>query len=215
VYDDFAFDTGCGVDVCLSGNGTLNTIDTESITATSVYYTSTITTAGSGTSITIPIYNKVGICASGSGYTGSDTATCAGITGTMVVSGFSATGVSFTIPSQTWTTIPVNTPVYITPAQPAKTRGDKTLCFVPYNRSESERCLRLYMEQPWVKLNSTNFNMLTFKLFSDKGYPLKLKRLYAGTNVSDMLDYNINDWYIDFVVAVQDHLPKGVAQRKI
>jgi hypothetical protein len=133
----------------------------------------------------------------------------------MVVSGFSTTGVSFTIPSQTWASIPVNTPVYITPAQPTKTRADKTLCFVPYNRSESERTIRLSVPQPWVKLNPTNFSSLTFKLFSDKGYPLKLKRLYAGSNVSDMMDYNIDDWYIDFVVAVRDHLPKGVAQHKI
>jgi len=216
VYDDYGFDTGCGVDVCLSGNGTLNTIDTETITASPVYYTSTSTTSGSGTSITLPIYNKVGICVSGSGYSGvGDTATCAGITGTMTVSGFSTNGVTFTIASQTWGTIPVNTPVYFTPAQPAKSRADKTLCFIPYNRSESERTLRLAVPQPWVKLNPTNFSTLTFKLFSDRGYPLKIKRLYAGTNVTDMNDYNIDDWYIDFVVAVRDHLPKGASQHKI
>jgi hypothetical protein len=199
-YNNYGFDTGCGVDVCLTNVGTLNTIDTETITATNQYVTSASVTGSTATSITLPITNKTGICVSGPGYalaTG-DQATIAGVGPTMVATGFTAGGVVFQFlptpgtTSTTWTTIASGTAVNVAPAQPTKTRADKTLMFVPYGRGDYERTLKLWLQPPWVKLNPSNLSYLNVKLFNDKGYPLKLKKFYANS-AADLVDVNIDD----------------------
>jgi hypothetical protein len=223
-YNNYGFDTGCGVDVCISGVGTMNTIDSELITASSTYVTSAITSGLTAqTSVTIPISNKAGIFVSGPAYgTGvGDQAKIAGITPTMVVSGYSATGVTFQFlptpgtTTATWSSIASGTPVIITPAQPLKTRQDKTLVFVPYSRGENERSLRLLISPPWTKLSPTNLSTLNIKLFNDKGYPLKLRKFFASATVADINDINIDDWYLEMLVTTKCPLPRGSSQHKI
>ena len=222
-YNNYGFDTGSGIDICLNNVGTMNTLDTESITATNQYVTSAaVSSTSAGTSITIPITNKTGICISGSAYdtnTG-DQLTYAGLP-QMVATGFTSSGITFQFLPTPGTTsagavvsIPSGTTLTINPAQPAKTRSDKTLLFVPYGRGDYERTLKLWLQPPWVKLNPSNLSYLTVKLFNDKGYPLKLRKFYAST-VADINDVNIDDWEFEFLVTTSDHLPKGASQHKI
>ena len=102
----------------------------------------------------------------------------------------------------------------ISPAQPIKTRADKTLLFVPYGRGDYERTLKLWLQPPWIKVNPSNLSYLTVKLFNDKGYPLKLRKFYAST-VADINDVNIDDWEFEFLVITSDHLPRNASQHKI
>ena len=214
-YNNYGFDVGGAVDVCITSSSTINTIDTETISASSTYVTSAAITSATGTSITVPIDNKSGIYVSGAGYGGTgDTATMAGISGTMTVTGFTATGVTFSIASQTWATIPAGTQVVVSPAQPYKSRADKTIALLPYSRGENERTIRLWVSQPWVKLTASDLNQLTVKLFSDKGYALKLRKFYANT-AADAKDVNIDDWAFEMLVTTKDHLPHGSAPHKI
>ena len=222
-YNNYGFDTGSGIDICLNNVGTMNTLDTESITATNQYVTSAQISAGiAQTSITIPISNKTGIFVSGSDYTAKagDQATIAGVTQTMVATGFTSSGVVFqflpnpgTTPAS-WSIIPAGTTLNISPAQPIKTRADKTLLFVPYGRGDYERTLKLWLQPPWIKVNPSNLSYLTVKLFNDKGYPLKLRKFYAST-VADINDVNIDDWEFEFLVTTSDHLPRNASQHKI
>ena len=222
-YNNYGFDTGSGIDICLNNIGTLNTLDTETITATTQYVTSALVTAGTAqTSITIPIANKTGIFVSGPGYVtnSGDKASIAGVTPTMVATGFTASGVTFQFlptpgtTTATWSAIPSGTTLNISPAQPIKTRSDKTLLFVPYGRGDYERTLKLWLQPPWVKLNPSNLSYLTVKLFNDKGYPLKLRKFYAST-VADINDVNIDDWEFEFLVTTSENLPRGASQHKI
>ena len=222
-YNNYGFDTGCGVDICLGGAGTLNTIDTESITATNQYVTSAaVSSTSAGTSITIPITNKTGICISGSGYVTNtgDQFSYAGLP-QMVATAFTTAGVTFQfLPTPGTTTagavvsIPSGTTITLTPAQPCKSRSDKTLLFVPYGRGDYERALRLWLTPPWTKLNPSNLSTLNVKLFNDKGFPLKLKKFYASA-VADFSDINVDDWQFEMLVTTKDHLPKGASQHKI
>ena len=222
-YNNYGFDTGSGIDICLNNVGTMNTLDTESITATNQYVTSAQISAGiAQTSITVPLSNKTGIYVSGSDYTAKagDQATIAGVTQTMVATAFTASGVTFqflpnpgTTPAS-WSTIPTGTTLNVSPAQPIKSRADKTLLFVPYGRGDYERTLKLWLQPPWIKVNPSNLSYLTVKLFNDKGYPLKLRKFYASV-AADINDVNIDDWEFEFLVTTSDHLPKGASQHKI
>ena len=222
-YNNYGFDTGCGIDICLNNIGTINTLDTESITATNQYVTNALVSAGTAqTSITIPIANKTGIFVSGPGYTSNsgDKATIAGVTPTMVATGFTSAGVVFQFlptpgtTTATWSAIPSGTTLNVSPAQPIKTRADKTLLFVPYGRGDYERTLKLWLQPPWVKLNPSNLTNITVKLFNDKNFPLKLRKFYANAN-ADLEDVNIDDWEFELLVTTSDHLPRGASQHKI
>ena len=172
-FNNYGFDASGAIDVCLSDIGAINTLDTESITGKNTYVTSATISAqnSSITSITVPIANKNGICISGSGYavqTG-DTATLAGMAisggGTMVCTGFTATGVTFQflpIPgttTATWTAISSGTALVINPAQPSKSRADKTLVLVPYGRGDYERTAKLLYPSPWTRFSASNLSI--------------------------------------------------------
>jgi len=224
-FNNFGFDTANAIDVCLSETGVINTLDTESITAKNTYVLSSGISAqvASVTSINVPISNKNGICVSGSGYavqTG-DTATLAGVLtlggGAMVCTGFTSTGVTFQFlptpgtTTATWGTIASGTALVVTPAQPPKSRADKTLVLVPYGRGDYERTAKLLYPSPWTRLSASNLSTLNIKLFSDRGYPLKLRKFYYGA-AGDANDINIDEWEMVLVVAT---LPKGSVQHKI
>ena len=211
--NNYGYDVGGAVDLCIASNSTINTLDTETATPIA-YVTSGAISASTAATMTIPISNKTGICVSGAtaGATG-DNVTIAGLTG--YVSGFTSTGLVITFGSaQTWALIPSGTSIVVTPAQPIKTRSDKTLALIPYARGDNERTLRLWYNPPWVKLSSTNLAQLNIKLFTDKGYPLKLRKFYAST-AADISEINIDDWAFEILVTTKSPLPHGAVQHKI
>jgi hypothetical protein len=208
-YNRYGFDTGAFVDVCVSDFGTPNTLDTETGAAPS-YVTSAQVSASTGTSITIPISNKSGLFV-------GDTATIAGVVGALTVTTFTATGVVFSMSSQTTSVIPISTQLFVTPAQPYKTRSDKTLVLVPYSRGNGESNLFLTQPQTWVKMSSKNLANLTVKLFNDRGFPLKLRKLTASAtpNAIDYKDIDIDDWVLEFSVMTSSPLPPPAVPHKI
>ncbi len=113
----YGFDTGAFVDVCVADFGTPNTLDTETGAALT-YITSAQVSATTGTSITLPISNKTGL------YVG-DTATIAGVVGILTVTTFTATGVTFSMSSQTTAIIPISTQLFLLP-QPSPIRPGRT-----------------------------------------------------------------------------------------
>jgi len=108
--------------------------------------------------------------------------------------------------SQTTSNIVSGTNLLVYPAQPYKTRGDKTLVIVPYNRTAT-----LSLPQPtgWVKLSSRNLSNLNVKLFNDKGFPLKLRKLVASAspNAVDYKDIDMDDWTLEFIVRTSNPSP--------
>jgi hypothetical protein len=211
--NNYGYDVGGAVDLCIASNQTVNTLDTESATPMT-YVTSAVINGATAVTMTIPMANKTGICASGAapGAAG-DSVTIAGLTGT--VTSFTATGVIVTFgAAQTWALLAIGTTVAVTPAQPAKSRSDKTLALIPYARGDNERTLRLWYNPPWVKLASTNLSQLNIKLFSDKGFPLKLRKFYA-VGVADIPDINIDDWAFEILVTTKSPLPHGASSHKI
>jgi hypothetical protein len=76
------------------------------------------------------------------------------VVGTLTVTTFTATGVVFSMSSQTTSVIPISTQLFVTPAQPYKTRSDKTLVIVPYARGDGESNLTLSQPEQWVKMSS-------------------------------------------------------------
>jgi len=196
----YGFDTGAFVDVCLGdGVGTPYTLDTES--GINPVYTLAANTAAltSSTTITHLLNNKTGLFV-------GDTATIAGVTGTMTCTTFTAGGATFSMSSQTTSNIVSGTNLLVYPAQPYKTRGDKTLVIVPYNRTAT-----LSLPQPtgWVKLSSRNLSNLNVKLFNDKGFPLKLRKLVASAspNAVDYKDIDMDDWTLEFIVRTSNPSP--------
>ena len=208
-YNRYGFDTGAFVDVCVTDFGTPNTLDTEQ-GAAPTYITSAQVSATTGTSITLPISNKTGL------YVG-DAATIAGVVGALTVTTFTATGVVFSMSSQTTSIIPVSTQLFVTPAQPYKTRSDKTLVLIPYSRGTGESNLTLSQPQQWVKMSSRNLANLTVKLFNDRGFPLKLRKLTASAtpNAADFKDIDIDDWVLELSVMTSTPLPFPAVPHKI
>ena len=212
--NNYGYDVGGAVDMCIASNSTVNTLDSESTSPIAYVTSGAIAAAGPLTTMTIPIANKTGICVSGATPgTPGDSITIAGITGT--VTSFTSTGLIITFgTAQTWALIPSGTSLVVTPAQPIKTRSDKTLALIPYARGDNERTLRLWYNPPWVKLSSTNLAQLNIKLFTDKGFPLKLRKFYAST-AADIPEINIDDWAFEILVTTKSPLPHGAAQHKI
>jgi hypothetical protein len=208
-YNRYGFDTGAFVDVCVTEFGTPNTLDTET-GAAPTYITSAQVSATTGTSITLPISNKTGL------YVG-DAAIIAGVVGALTVTTFTATGVVFSMSSQTTSIIPVSTQLFVTPAQPYKTRGDKTLVLLPYSRGTGESNLTLSVPEQWVKMSSRNLADLTVKLFNDRGFPLKLRKLTASAtpNAADFKDIDIDDWVLELSVMTSTPLPFPAVPHKI
>ena len=201
---NYGFDTGGAVDMVVNFQP-INTLDSETA-AQVAYTTSGSITGASGTTMTIPIDNKVGI------YIG-DTLSLAGFTGT--VSAFTATGLTITFGStQTWTTLASGTSVLLSPASPLKTRSDKTFALIPYSRGENERTLRLWTTQPWVKVNPTNFGYVQVKLFNDRGFPLRLRK-FTSAAVGDANDIAVDDWAFELLITTTAQLPNGAASHKI
>jgi hypothetical protein len=208
-FNRYGFDTGAFVDVCVADFGTPNTMDTET-GASPTYITSAEVASVTATSLTLPISNKTGL------YVG-DTAAIAGVTGTLTVTTFTKTGVVFSIDNQTTSVIPISTQLFVTPAQPYKTRGDKTLVLVPYSRGTGESNLTLYVPEQWVKMSSRNLANLTVKLFNDRGFPLKLRKLTASAtpNAIDFKDIDIDEWVLEFSVMTSSRLPFPAVPHKI
>ena len=208
-FNRYGFDTGAFVDLCVADFGTPNTLDTEK-GAAPTYITSAQVSPLTGTSITLPISNKTGLFV-------GDTATIAGVVGTLTLTTFTATGVVFSISSQTTSLIPVGTQLFVNPAQPYKTRADKTLVLVPYSRGNGDSNLNLSQPQQWVKMSSRNLANLTVKLFNDRGFPLKLRKLTASAtpNTIDYKDIDIDDWAVELSVMTTSPLPFPAVPHKI
>ena len=208
-YNRYGFDTGSFVDLCVVDFGTPNTLDTEK-GAAPTYTTSAQVSALTGTSITLPISNKTGLFV-------GDTATIAGVVGTLTLATFTATGVVFSMSSQTTSLIPVSTQLFVNPAQPYKTRADKTLLLLPYSRGNGDSNLNLSQPQQWVKMSARNLGTLTLKLFNDRGFPLKLRKLTASATPSavDFKDIDIDDWVVELSVMTTSPLPFPAVPHKI
>ena len=208
-YNRYGFDTGAFVDLCVADFGTPNTLDTEK-GAAPTYITSVEVSETTGTSLTLPVSNKTGLSV-------GDTATIAGVVGTLTLTTFTATGVVFSMSSQTTSVIPISTQLFVKPAQPYKTRGDKTLVLIPYSRGTGESNLNLSQPQQWVKMSSKNLANLTVKLFNDRGFPLKLRKLTASAtpNAIDFKDVDIDDWVVELSVMTTSPLPFPAVPHKI
>ena len=184
----------------------INTLDSETA-APVAYVTSALINSGTAsTTMTIPMDNKVGM------YIG-DTLTISGLTGS--ITAFTATGLTITFgTAQTWGSIPSGTSVLLTPANPLKTRSDRTFALIPYSRGENERTLRLWTTQPWVKVNPNNFGYVQVKLFNDRGFPLRLRK-FTSAAAADANDIGLDDWAFELLVTTTAQLPNGSAAHKI
>ena len=206
----YTFDVGCGIDLCVESLNATQQFDSDP-NENEYYFTSApVSGASNQTSITVPIANKTGICFSGNHYASpltpyvGDLATIPGVVAagtatpaTLQVIGFTSTGVVFGVypnigvSAATWSTIAVGTEVSITHAQAMKDNTKQaTLAFIPYTKGETK-----VKETTWMTLGNLEQNM-TIKLFSDKGYPLKLKKQTALVE-TDLNDVNIDDWVLE------------------
>lgn len=236
----FGLDTGSCVDLCI-GCSTLNTLDTFKQNYPAYTIATPIAVLASGrttATITIDLNDKTGIYLSSAdlfavsvlpGGTNPFTYTDP-VTGTtnclLQPYAITATGVTFAYVTPSGAPVPVGSLrasaavplganiVAVSRSQPAKTQADVTLELVAYARDKYEKTLRLSGETSWVRINTTNLSQVALKLFSDTGFPLKLRKVYAAS-VADAVDININEWSCVLLVAVKTKLPKGQSQHKI
>ena len=197
----YGFATNGAVDLCLNLLP-INTLDSETALAPHIFITSAVINAGTGvTLMTIPCINRTGVFASGVTPSAvGDSLRIGAVSGTVISFGVDTIVIQFA--SQNTPSIPSGTLFQVTSANPVKVLSDRTLSLIPYSRGSGERSLRLYNESPWVRVGSTQFGVLTVKLFDDQGFALKIRKIYASTNAVDLLDCNICDWTMQLDVAL-------------
>ena len=246
------FDTGSYVDLCIEGS-TIDTLDTYKLPGN---YTGVSAPAlgANPTTVNLTMNPKYGICVSSTElYALTDDA---GnnyyndvITGNPLYLNpyqLTASGYTFALVYSNGATPPLgNLPngfpavtngvlVNYSRSQPAKTRGDSTLELLPYNRDKYDKVVAPE-ETSWVRINSTNLSQLTLKLFNDRGYPLKVRKLFPTGGVlleadpklspprdgfgapfsTDMDDFDIDDWACVLLVCAKSKLPGSAVEHKI